>query len=411
MKARSLLHWAGTALLITVVAACLGTVAFARTTVSARSQASTLTSIGPSGLRFYTPPRHLPPGPHGTLIWARPLHGVAALHRATNELVLYTQRGIHGKLVAVSGIVSIPRGKPPRRGWPVVTFAHGTSGIADQCAPSRDTGRNSGAHGTDADIAPLLNRWITDGYAVLRTDYEGLGGPGPHPYLIGRSEGYSVLDMVRAARQFDPALSRRVIISGWSQGGHAALWAAALAPRYTPDLHLLGTVAFAPQSHTATEVGLLSTQTTPALTPLAAMILRGIDIADRSLHVSSVLTPAGATLYPQTLTRCLHQLGSKRSFGGLPLDQLVSPSANLAPLAAAIARSDPDNLKIKGPVLLEQGLADTTVLPPLDTLLSKSLAKAGDKVTYHTYPGATHATVLIKAALDATGFLKHDFGR
>jgi pimeloyl-ACP methyl ester carboxylesterase len=379
--------------------------------VSGVAVARQVLTRGPSGARFYQPPRTLPAGSHGTLIWQRAFHGVAALPNAQNDVVLYKQVGIKGKLVAVSGIVSIPKGKAPKGGWPVVSFAHGTTGIADMCAPSRAAGPTSDAGKSDLGYAPLLQGWIKAGFAVVRTDYEGLGTPGVHPYLIGRSEGRGVLDIVRAARQLDPALSNRLIISGHSQGGQAALWAASLAPKYTPDLHLLGTVAFAPQSHTATESSFLKTLPTTSLTPLAAMILRGIDVAYPALHERSLLTAAGAKLYPQTLTKCLDQLSAPSSFGGLPLNQLVRPSANLAPSIRDIAANDPDNLRIRGPVLLEQGLADTTVLPPLDAALSKSLAKVGDSVTYHTYVGATHSGVLTAAAADATQFLRKHRGR
>lgn len=393
------------------VAAATGAVAAAATaaTHNAASGKASSPKIGPAGLRFYSPSK-LPAGPHGTLIWERPFHGVAALKGATNYLVLYKQVGIRGKEVPVSGIVSIPKGKAPKHGWPVLTFAHGTTGIADQCAPSRDTGPGSGADEADTGIAPLLNTWIKDGYAVVRTDYEGLGTPGPHPYLIGTSEGYGVLDIVNAARQLDPAVSNRMIISGHSQGGQAALWAASQAPRYTPSLHLLGTVAFAPQSHTAAEASFLKVDTSPALTPLAGLILRGVEIQDPALNISSLLTPAGLNLYPQTLTECLNQLESTSSLGGLPLNQLVQQSADLTATIKQIAANDPDNLKIRGPVLLEQGLADTTVAPPFDQQLSQELAKNGAKVTYHTYPGATHGGVLIAAAKDATAFIKRQFG-
>jgi dienelactone hydrolase len=103
---------------------------------------------------------------------------------------------------------------------------------------------------------------------------------------------------------------------------------------------------------------------------------------------------------------CLDQLSAPSSFGGLPLNQLVEPSANLAPTIRDVAANEPDNLRIRGPILLEQGLADPTVLPALDQALSKSLAKAGDSVTYHTYVGATHSGVLTAAAADATQFLR-----
>ena len=389
-------------LLIVVAVGCLAGAAIAAKRPAPKA--------GPSGLKFYAPGK-LPAGPHGTLIWERPFKGVAALKGATNWLVLYKQVGVTGKPVAVSGIVSVPKGKAPRGGWPVVTWAHGTTGIAPQCAPSRDTGPGSGAYTTDTGTAPLFNTWIKDGFAVVRTDYEGLGGPGVHPYLIGRSEGDGVLDIVRAARQLVPTLSNRMIISGHSQGGHAALWAASLAPRYTPDLHLLGTVAFAPQSHTAQEASVLRSVSSTALTGLAAMILRGISVADPALNINAILTPQGAALYPQTLTKCLSQLDEPNSLGGLPLDELISQSADLTPEIKELALNDPDNLKIKGPVLIEQGLADTTVIPSFDQELSQELGHNGAKVTYHTYPGATHGGVLTAAAKDATSFLRKHLGK
>src|SRR6478735_5595454 len=235
---------------------------------------------GPAGNAFYTPPASLPKGAHGTPIWQRKLTGKPVLKSAkTNTLLLYSSQAVSGKTVAVSGTVAIPKGKAPKGGWPVITWAHGTVGIADACAPSRI--------GTQANYdSPLLNSWLKAGYAVVRTDYEGLGTPGEHPYLIGVSEGRSVLDMARAARKLDPSLSKDVVISGHSQGGHAALWAASLSKKYTPDLKLKGTVAFAPANHIGEQGALLRSLTEPSgLSGLASMIVRGIDIANPSLGI------------------------------------------------------------------------------------------------------------------------------
>src|SRR3954454_7475389 len=149
---------------------------------------------GPGGTAFYTPPSPIPGKGHGGLIWARRLTGAAGLRGgAGNRLLLYRSTWVRGKGRAGAGTLPIPKGRAPKGGWPVVACAHGTTGIADSCAPTRDSPANP-VHGLNAYAYPLLQRWLKSGYAVVRTDYEGLGTPGAHPYLIGRSEGRSVLD-------------------------------------------------------------------------------------------------------------------------------------------------------------------------------------------------------------------------
>src|SRR4051794_13929739 len=78
---------------------------------------------GPPGLNFYTPPHPLVRGAHGTLIWARGLTGPAVLRNAAvNELLLYRSVGVGDTPVAVSGTLAVPRGRPPRGGWPVISW-------------------------------------------------------------------------------------------------------------------------------------------------------------------------------------------------------------------------------------------------------------------------------------------------
>ena len=150
---------------------------------AAPAAASAKVPTGPAGVKFYTPPSKLPGKTHGDLIRARKLKGAAALKSAASQraraLPLDERRR---QAVAVSGTVAIPKGKAPKGGWPIITWAHGTTGIADQCAPSRDSA-SSPAHGYIAYAYPQLNGWLKAGYAVVRTDYEGLGTPGAHPYL------------------------------------------------------------------------------------------------------------------------------------------------------------------------------------------------------------------------------------
>src|SRR3954452_3587535 len=281
--------------------------------------ASAKVRTGPSGNAFYTPPSKLPGKTHGDLIWARKLSGAAALTGAgKNYLVLYRSVGTSGKAIAVSGTVSLPKGKAPKRGWPVISYDHGTTGIADQCAPSKDSTSNP-AHLYNAYAYPLLNKWLKAGFAVVRTDYQGLGTPGVHQYLVGTAEGRSTLDIVRAARKLTPAIGKRCAIAGHSQGGHAALWGAALAPKYTPDLKLRGTAAFAPASHISELLSLVGAVKSPGggLSAEAGLVGRGVDEFKPGLHLTSIFTDQLTALYPQTLTKCLPQLGQPDSLGGL----------------------------------------------------------------------------------------------
>ncbi len=355
---------------------------------------------GPSGTRFYTPPKTLPKGTHGTPVWQRKLTGKAVLKGASrNTLLLYRSQSVGGKTTVVSGTVAVPKGKAPKAGWPVVSWAHGTVGIADRCAPSR-----TGSPGNYD--SPLLQRWLKAGYAVVRTDYEGLGTPGEHPYLIGDSEGRSVLDMVRAARGLDASIGKRVVVAGHSQGGQAALFAGSLARRWTPELDVRGTLAFAPVSHLAEQGELLRALTAPSnLSGLAAMIVRGIDIAHPDLGVGGMLSDKAKALYPQIGERCLGELSRPDSFGGVAPAELFRPEANLQPMIAALGTDDdPERLTVRGPVLIEQGLADTTVFPNFTNDLVTEFKNRGLNITYRTHDGVDHGGVVTNAAVAGDAF-------
>ena len=167
----------------------------------------------PKDESFYVAPQDLSDYSAGDLIWSRDYEGPNAIDGAENSLVLYAQEAHDGAgLVGVSGIVSVPKGEAPVGGWPVISWGHGSTGMADRCAPSWDKVKPD----NDFVNEQFVGEWIGKGYAVVRSDYEGLGTPGDHPYLIGPSAGRSVLGIVAAARELDSDLSNNVVLVGHS---------------------------------------------------------------------------------------------------------------------------------------------------------------------------------------------------
>src|SRR4051812_43103731 len=188
------------------------------------------------GSDFYTPPPNMPQKAPGTLIRSTP---ITAPSGARAWKGLYPSRSVDGRDIPVSGVVVVPTSAAPKGGRPVVTWAHGTAGLADQCAPSKAADA--------ASAVPYVKQFVDAGYVVAATDYEGLGTPGVHPYLVGESEGRSVLDAARAARALSGSgAGDRVLVAGHSQGGEAALFAGELAQTYAPELDVLGVAAAAP---------------------------------------------------------------------------------------------------------------------------------------------------------------------
>ena len=144
--------------------------------------------------------------------------------------VLYRSTSALGDPIAVSGTVLVPATPWVGLGQrPLVSYAVGTRGVGDPCAPSYTL--TQGADYEGAFIAALL----AQGWAVAVTDYEGLGTPGGHTYVVGQSEGRAVIDMARAAQRLPGtglSSSTPTAFMGYSQGGGAAGWAAELAPTY-----------------------------------------------------------------------------------------------------------------------------------------------------------------------------------
>jgi hypothetical protein len=191
---------------------------------------------------FYLPPEGFGPGEPGELLRAEPIDAYVvpgARMRARAWRVLYRSTSATGEPRAVSGTVLMPgrRAGGPR---PLIGYAIGTHGIGDAAAPSRLLTR-----GLDWE-AGLMAMVLARGWGIAITDYEGLGTPGDHTYMVGRALGPNVLDAMRAARSLDPEElppDGPAAIIGYSEGGAAAAWAAQLQPEYAPELKLAAVAA------------------------------------------------------------------------------------------------------------------------------------------------------------------------
>ena len=274
----------------------------------------------PRGDAFYTPPVPLPDGSRGDPVYQRRLDNpVAALDDGDNWLVLYRSQDAHGHAVATSGIIALPKTGPPASGFPMISWAHGTTGVADGCAPSRDQPASQ-AHPMNVYVHTLLNAFLREGWAVVMTDYDGLGTTDRrHPYLLGASEAASVLDIVRTARHlFGTRVSSRFAIVGHSQGGQAALFAASQAPA-DGDFDLVGVAAIAPANHVGGNVragALLPVKNEGyGFTPLLLCVAMG---GDPQIRPDQVLSDtAFSQHWPHVDQRCRAGLSQDDSWGGL----------------------------------------------------------------------------------------------
>jgi hypothetical protein len=336
---------------------------------------------------FYAVPDPLPPGPPGALIRALPIAAPPVLPDSRAWAVLYHSRDFDGRDVAVSGLVVAPPGAAPAGGRPVVVWGHGSVGLADRCAPSR--GGVKDAFG--GPVASLLQQ----GVVFAATDYQGLGTPGPARFAIGLSAGRAVLDAARAARGLDGAgAGGRVVLHGHSEGGHAVLWAAELAPAYAPELQVLGVAASAPGAELAAGLR-VEAAAGPATLTSGAMLLV-VAWSDVYRAPLDVLTPAGRRAVGRVRSTCLQELMADPEVVAVrPRDLLTTP-----PWPALLARNTPGKAATPAPILLGQGADDDRVTPAVTRGLVGRLCRLGDTVELRTYQGVGHFDVIEVASTD-----------
>lgn len=354
----------------------------------------------------YRVPSPLPPGRPGDLLAASDLGPDPLIAGARRWLVLYHSRDVHDRDTAVSGVVLLPAAPVPRGGWPVVSWGHGTTGVADRCAPSQTPRLYYNEYAQEAATV------VRAGYAVVATDFGGLGTPGPHGYLVGADEGNAMVDMVTAARHLSPALSTTWFAVGHSQGGQAALFATRAAAR-APGLHLAGTVAIAPASSLELLLPAVLSGGDPSDLTYGLYSLIGLSTVDPQVKVADLLGPLGRARLPAVLDgECLEE--TDKALSGQPTAQIFQspvPDALVSELSAELRQyGDPDTSATVGPVLVVQGSDDQDVPAGLTDAMVKRLQALGSDVTQRVYPGLDHDRVIGPSACDVLAWLTQHGG-
>ena len=332
---------------------------------------------------FYAAPHDLP-SEAGTLIRSEPFTTDIPAN-ATGWRILYSTTADDGLITVASAIIATPTGS---RGSPVVAWAHGTTGSAEGCAPSLLE------HPFVAGAMPSIDAVLAQGWSVVATDYAGLGTKGPHGYLVGESEGRSVLDAIRAAQELEEAhLGVRTAIWGHPQGGHAALWAGSLASTYAPELDIVGVAALSPASDLpALLAGLTKTRIGSIFG--AFMITSYADVYD-DVALRDHVRPGARIVVDETAKRCLTDPGTIASIAtALFADGTVWEGDPVHGSFLEHARENTPRGIIEAPLFMGQGEADTLVLPEVQATFVADQCAAGQTVEYRTYPGMGHMDVV-----------------
>jgi uncharacterized membrane protein HdeD (DUF308 family) len=335
---------------------------------------------------FYTAPADVPDAP-GQLIRSEPLTtGVPAGARAWK--ILYTTTHPDGSPAVSSGTVIAPS-DPGTDPLPLLTVAHGTTGVEPQCAPSMSA--TPFADGAGTALAEMVT---THGWVAVTSDYIGLGTPGPHPYLIGDAEARNVLDASRAAQHFDEITTTTdTVVWGHSQGGQGALWTGQVAEAYAPELTVRGIAAFAPA---ADLYGLAEADKNDAPgKTVSAYIASTWNEIYPDLELASQLTPGSAGGVAQIERLCFNgQDALSAILYGSQIPNQVFPDRVLdGPFGDRLHEQTPTG-PFPAPVMVAQGLADPLVKPKLQHDWVAARCAAGDPIDYRTFPGLSHNSLV-----------------
>ena len=340
--------------------------------------------------------------------------------------IAYISSDVAGRKTISTGLIISPTGPAPKEGRPILAWAHGTTGSAQNCGPSQviDPTRPlnqyflaNGNSWTDFGI-PNGQEFINQGYVVVATDYQGLGGGGKHQYAVAATNGRDVINSARAASSMkEVGAGKKTVVYGWSQGGGAAIAAASL-PEYqaqqgtaADNLEYLGFVALAPDDVAAVipkvpanevEANQIMSSFTAANVPNVFLFahfmmgLWGAQAAFPDLKLTDILTDEGAKVADQlSRNKCVHVMADSFSYAyGDQYKSLINPQpSNATAWLKAFIEGSVKPVKPVAPVVIYWGTKDTAVPPIMHELYQKQMCAMGANVGRNQLPGEqTHFT-------------------
>lgn len=377
----------------------------------------------PEGKSVYDAPSPLPAGKNGDLIWAKEIKTDIPSARAWK--VLYLSTDINNVQVPVSGMVIAPKEKAPAVGRPVASFGHGTTGIARNCAPSsvENPAKDASFYFFPDSSDPMdsgipgLSKMIAAGYVVTATDYNGLGAPGVHQYLVGPSGARNMLDAIVAAQRIpDAGAGHQAVVFGWSQGGQAAVWAAQIAEYVTGSVNLLGAVGLAPVN-TAEQIKIqrqmvAAGKKLPVMTDTETiMAYCASTVAFPELQLSDVLTPFGIDFVKESAKcQCSKHMSQSLTYMQSWKGPVTRPDPqNQDAWMKRIEQMALGNIPAKVPIAIYQGDDDPTIFPAATEAYVKKACAGGATISYAHYADTDHLRVPQKAQDDFLGWIADRF--
>ena len=335
----------------------------------------------------------------GTLVRSEPAIDFALPPGITATRILYHTRTASGKDALASGVVLVPYGRPPKGGWPLLAWSHDTSGVARICAPSLMKSLFYNWEG--------LYEYVLMGYAVVATDYAGLGTEGRHAYLDMLSNGTDVINSVPAARAAVLTLSEKWLVVGHSQGGLSSLGVAELEGAIK-DRNFLGTVALAGASDLQDGIGAVVSVRLPVLNGLVGFWVFGAKTVYPELEVKDILTKKALAIYNASLEGgCSAASGA---FAELPTEKLLLPGwRDNKYIKQFLARNQPGMQPTYGPLLLVGGGDDILFTESAGGKIFERLCRSGARVQRNVYPGLGHDPVVYGSLRDQLAWIAGRF--